>query len=160
MDENQELVDSYCRARTKLWNVEHDVTIEGHPVEIYIQDADEPHHSSNIYSLMKDEWIAGPIVLGDDDIGFEKIDVIEKTMMIGKDIERIIDTLKNKPSLNAVAAADRLRERIKKLRAEGLEEGGEIALENVVFKVIRHLGLLDQLDEVQRTAYDSLVSEE
>ena len=155
-DADEALVDSYCRARTKLWNKEHEVDIEGHPVEVYIQDVDEPHHAANVYSIMNNEWVKGPEE--PEEAAVNKMDVVYKAMHIAKDVERLIDTLKKKPSMNSIEAADRLRERIRKMRAEGLQEEGELSVENIVFKVLRQVELLDQLDAAKREAYDSLVS--
>ena len=43
------------------WNRAHDIHINGHEVEIYVQDSEEPHHSTGVYSVLANEWIAYPV---------------------------------------------------------------------------------------------------
>ena len=59
-------------AKKNLLNNAHDVDIFGYPVEVYVEDKDEPHTASGLYSILNDEWITIPqqqkIVIDKDDI--------------------------------------------------------------------------------------------
>jgi hypothetical protein len=44
------------------------------------------------------------------------------------------------------------------MRNAGLERGGEMSLENLVFKVLRRTPFMDQLDSFKAKAYDKLMS--
>ena len=54
VDDNEELVQQYMRAKKTVWNEKHDIRIKGHEVELYAQDSGEPHHSTGVYSLTRD----------------------------------------------------------------------------------------------------------
>ena len=56
VDENTELVDAYFRNVRANWNKTHNIMIKGHEVEVYLQDASEPHVSTGVYSLSRNEW--------------------------------------------------------------------------------------------------------
>ena len=60
VDENIDLVAEFLKSKKNLWNNRHKITIKGFEVEIYPQDASETHHSTGIYSILDDEWIAVP----------------------------------------------------------------------------------------------------
>ena len=60
IDENIELVREYFSAKTSNWNKKHNIKVFGHEVEIYVQDLNEDHHSTGVFSLMNNEWIAQP----------------------------------------------------------------------------------------------------
>ena len=57
VDENRELVYDYFRVAKSVWNSSHEIDICGHEVEIYVQDSEEPHHSTGVYSLEHNEGV-------------------------------------------------------------------------------------------------------
>ena len=60
VDENEELVKEYFNSKKNLWNEKHDITIKGYDVELYMQDTEEPHVSSGVYSILWDGWVVQP----------------------------------------------------------------------------------------------------
>ena len=44
-------LDDFLRAKKQLWALTHNITIKGHPVELYAQDVDETVGSKGQYSL-------------------------------------------------------------------------------------------------------------
>jgi hypothetical protein len=152
-----DIIESYCRTRSKLWNREHSVEIGGHPLEIYVQHADDEHVSSSVYSIVNKQWLTGP---GGLDEPPSEMAVMHKAAIVAQDIERLIASIKSKPTEAKLQAAERLREKLREERKEGLDDEGEMSEENIAFKVVRSIGLLDELDTVQREAYDKLVSVE
>ena len=61
VDENTELVKEYFNSKKNLWNEKHDITIKGYDVELYMQDTDEDHVSSGVYSILWDGGLLNQI---------------------------------------------------------------------------------------------------
>lgn len=136
-------------AKKTLWGDQHDITIKGMPVECYVQGQDEKHHSTGVYSLLNAAWIVEPKKIKpqvDDDAAVEaKKDAVLhdiEVALLSKDLEKI-RTVKDK---------------IVKMRKAGLERAGEWSTENLVFKIIRNLGLIDQIAEKIRELEDEQLS--
>ena len=47
-------------AKKYQYNEQFDFRIKGFDVELYVQDAEQPHHSMGIYSILHDRWISHP----------------------------------------------------------------------------------------------------
>jgi hypothetical protein len=124
-------------AKKALWSEQHNITIKGLPVECYVQGQDEKHHSTGVYSIINQEWLVEPkkIKPSVDDAAVE----LKKDSMI-HDIESALLS-KDLNNLRAV------KEKITKMRKAGLERAGEWSVENLVFKVLRNLGLIDEIAE-------------
>ncbi len=143
-DDQRELFN----AKKALWSEQHDITIKGLPVECYVQGQDEPHHSTGVYSLSRDKWIVEPkkVKPSVDDSAIEaKKDAILAQIeqaLLSKDLDKL-RTVKDK---------------ITQMRKAGLERAGEWSVENLVFKILRNLGLIDQITEKIRELEDSELS--
>ena len=143
-DEQRELFN----AKKALWAEQHNITIKGLPVECYVQGEDEPHHSTGVYSLMKGKWLVEPKkvkpMLDDAAIEAKKDSMLHdiETALLSKDLNK----------LRAV------KEKITKMRKAGLERAGEWSVENLVFKILRNLGLIDQITEKIRELEDQELS--
>lgn len=143
-DEQRELFN----AKKALWAEQHTITIKGLPVECYVQGADEPHHSTGVFSLTKDAWLVEPKKIKPkvDDASIEaKKDAILAAIehaLLSKDLEKL-RTVKDK---------------ITQMRKAGLERAGEWSVENLVFKILRNLGLIDQITEKIRELEDQELS--
>ena len=61
VDENTELVREFFNAKTSLWNKMHNILVKNHEVEIYVQDISEQHHSTGVFSIKDNQWIAEPV---------------------------------------------------------------------------------------------------
>jgi hypothetical protein len=135
-------------AKKALWAEQHNITIKGLPVETYVQGEDEPHHSTGVYSIVKDTWLVEPKKVkpkvDDASVEAKKDSVMRdiETAMLSKDLMK----------LRAV------KEKITKMRKAGLERAGEWSVENLVFKILRNLGLIDQITEKIRELEDSELS--
>lgn len=143
-DEQRELFN----AKKALWAEQHDITIKGLPVETYIQGEDEPHHSTGVYSIVKNKWLVEPKKVKPkvDDAAVEaKKDSIMReieTAMLSKDLMKLRS----------------VKDKITKMRKAGLERAGEWSVENLVFKILRNLGLIDQIAEKIRELEDQELS--
>lgn len=143
-DEERELFN----AKKALWAEQHTITIKGLPVECYVQGEDEPHHSTGVYSIVREQWVIEPKKVKPrvDDAAVEA-----KKDGIMRDIEHAMlskDLLK----LRAV------KDKITQMRKAGLERAGEWSVENLVFKILRNLGLIDQISDRIRELEDQELS--
>ena len=112
----------------------------------YAQDAEEPHYSSGVYSVMNNEWINKPKELKveiDKNVLEKKIkswtEKIDTAIEEGKDLEKI----KNK---------------LKEYRKSGLEKDGELSYENLVFKFLRRSGHIEKMFDTANKETDKELS--
>ena len=135
-------------AKKALWAEQHDITIRGLPVETYIQGEDEPHHSTGVYSIVKDQWLVEPKKV--------KPSVDDAAVEAKKDsVMRFIEAAMLSKDLDNLRLA---KEKITQMRKAGLERAGEWSTENLVFKILRNLGIIDQITEMIRELEDQELS--
>jgi hypothetical protein len=141
-----EVYSELFNAKKVLYNDSHDITIRGVPVELYVQDSNQPVVSLGEYSLLKNKWIKYPtkrranLDQNATKAKFEKmaemIDLAFKT----RNLERVEKVIKN----------------IKRYRQAGLDKGGEFSPENLAYKVARNQGAIQKLYDLR----DKLHSEQ
>ena len=155
VDENVELVEKYLSEAKTNWNRNHEIMIKGHEVEIYVQNINEPHHSSGVYSILDNDWLIVP-----EPAEFEVSEdaIKQKYKSIQDTIKMIEDLQKDKKYEEVYGDTDRLKGKIRNYRQSGLETGGEFSVENLVFKALRNGGELEKLSNLKREAYDSMMS--
>lgn len=152
INEDIELVKKYCDSVKNIWNKEHDITIEGYEVEVYIQDISEPHKSTGIFSLLNNKWKVKPEKIEfepDEDMIAEKG---KSVMMMVDDLEEQVDEDKYDMFVEKLR---KVWEKVKNYRKSGLEsEGGELSLGNLVFKLLRRSGYISKIMDLKRKSYD------
>ena len=135
-------------AKKALWAEQHTITVKGLPVECYVQGEEEEHHSTGVFSIAKDRWLVEPKKIkpevDDSAVERKKDSIIHdiETALLSRDLERM----------------RRVKERVTEMRKAGLERAGEWSVENLVFKILRNLGLIDQITEKIRELEDSELS--
>jgi|7_EtaG_2_1085326.scaffolds.fasta_scaffold00650_2 hypothetical protein len=155
VDDNSKLVKDFLTMAKTNWNRNHEILLKKHEVEIYVQDVNEPHHSTGVYSLLNDAWIIEP-VKKEFDVSDQAIE--QKARAIENLIEMVLELKIAKKYEEAYGEADRLMEKIVRYRQCGLEEGGEFSIENLVFKTLRHNEYLKKLSDLKKETYDKLMS--
>tara|TARA_R100000008_G_C3585093_1_gene171624 strand:- start:2522 stop:3322 length:801 start_codon:yes stop_codon:yes gene_type:complete len=153
--QDREILEDYFKEKIRNWNNTHSILIKGYEVEIYIQDSNEKHVSSGVYSLMENRWLKRPVEYRLD-INYSLVK--EKAAKLMEDIDDAYDLYAEKDYLLAKETADALMEKIKRYRKGGLETGGIYSVENLVFKVLRRSGYLKKLSSIQTLAYDASMS--
>jgi len=153
--EYMEAFKDYFNSKKEVWNKQHNILIMDHEVELYVQDASEPHYSTGVYSVMHDNWITQPQIKKQD-INYD--DVISRTEHFIEQVTKLSQLVANKDYKKAKTGIDNLKNKIKKYRKAGLETGGEYSTENLVFKMLRNQGYLEQLSNLNHQAYDSDMS--
>jgi hypothetical protein len=74
-------------------------------------------------------------------------------------IDDLYDEMKKDEDYELVVQkADKIKDKIKKMRQAGLDDAGEFSVENMVFKVLRRNGMLDRLSDIKTVAYDKSVT--
>ena len=151
VDDNVDLVKEYFNSKKNLWNEKHDITIKGYDVELYMQDTEEPHVSSGVYSIMWDGWLVKP------DATKKTIDSKKVSQKVNNIVDAIHDIYymyKSEEYDKTIRMIKNIKEKIKKMRQTGLDREGEYSFENIAFKVLRRALYLDKLSEIENSAYD------
>jgi hypothetical protein len=135
-------------AKKYAYNDQHDITIGGYDVELYVQDANKPHISQGIYSIKNDDWVSVP---NRRKPNVDDISVKSKFEDIGQRIE------------SAIASGDyekmtELATKIRDYRQSGLDTHGEFGPENLAFKILRNQGMIQSLYDARNAAKDAMLS--
>jgi predicted nucleotidyltransferase len=146
------LVKKYFDAVRANWNRNHDIKVKGFEVELYVQDDDEVHESTGIYSLLQDEWVLTPSPIH---ATIDKTNIFKKARHIMRDIDKVERYLQHGDYEGAVALGQRTKDKIKKMRRTGLHRGGVYSTENLAFKVLRRGGYMGKLLDAVGSAYDA-----
>ena len=159
INDDEELVKKALDGERFVWNLRHNVSLKGHDVEMYVQDKDEPHVASGLYSLKDDKWITEPSY---DPPSVDIRDVFKKANAIESDIEILKERILKSRGKEAKRLHDRaklLKEKISKMRQRGLAREGEFSIENLAFKVLRNSQTVGDLIDLISTSYDRIYTE-
>ena len=135
-------------AKKYQYNDQHNITIGGYDVELYVEDARKQPVSQGIYSVMNDDWVKIPLkrkaTVNDEAVKSKFEDVghrIESAIASG-DAEKIAE----------------LSAKIKNMRQAGLDEHGELGAENLAYKMLRNQGMIKKLYDARQAAQDAEMS--
>ena len=150
------LVKAYFDEARMRWNDKHRIMIHGFEVEIYVEDTEEDHKSSGLYSILEEEWITKP------DLDDAAIDFATAQKKAGDFISRtqgIAKLVAEEEFEKALKRIDRTKEKIRDMRKAGLEsEEAEFSPENIAFKILRRDDVLKKLNDLKQIAYDKLMT--
>ena len=163
VDKRTNFVKDYFDTKKKIWNSEHEgLTIYGFPVELYVQDSNEEHTASGVYSLFKDEWIVEP---NPDNFSAEDLDrktIASKVMNCADKIDELEAAAENETDQHKVEIiglqAKKLFTKIKSIRKNALKNGGEYAPGNIFYKALRRLGYIGKIIELKARTFDKINS--
>lgn len=163
VDDRVNFVKEYFDAKKKLWNEQHEnLKIYGYPVELYVQDSNEFHNASGVYSLNLNTWIRKPSENGIESIKLNKFYIKEKVLKLINKIDELCelaDTETDEYKLEEVAEkANALFKKIRSARKIGLKRGGEMDSFNIIFKCLRRFGYIGKLADLKTRTYDKLFS--
>jgi len=160
VNDDIELVEKAFDGDRYIWNLRHNIVIQGHDVEIYVQNIKAKHASSGIYSIMNDEWIKKPEynrpIMDQRDVNErydERVKEIEKFVVLSK------EELTPDEAELYYKASRKLKKKIQKARTDGLNIIGEFSLENLVFKKLRKTGKFGKLINTIIRLYDKIYSQ-
>lgn len=135
-DEQRELYT----AKKSLYSEQHTITVKSIPVECYVQSMEEPHVSTGVYSVGRNKWIEQPVKTKPD---IDDLALVKKREgLLHDSTQALLD-----PSMEKLK---RVKDKITTMRRAGLERAGEWSTENLVFKDLRNLGVIDQITNKMR----------
>jgi hypothetical protein len=146
------IMKEFFDAKKNVWNEKHNIKIKGFDVELYVQDIDEPHISSGVYSVLNNKWIVEP---KKETPSIDDRMILEKGEYYAKLIDNLISKSKKE---NVLPKIENLRKKIKEFRQSGLERGGEYSYENLTFKLLRRNGYIEKLLKLKTDVTDKKLS--
>ena len=162
IDDNIDLVKKALDGQRFMWNLRRNIVIKSFDVELYIQDINEIHNASGLFSLLDNKWLRVPKFNPPD---IDEKDVTLKFKTLAREIDEIESRLESTKEGEEVTArelfdfGERLKSKIQKNRKQGLAEVGEFSVENLVFKKLRNEGYIEKLIGLISRAYEKIYSE-
>lgn len=164
VDENLKLLKEYFNSKKTNWNIDHDtILIYGYPVELYVQDVNEEHVSSGVYSLERDEWIVEPDPenVSTDGVDFDVVKRIVASFT--NKVDEICEMFENENDDYMLSLIHNMGKivlkAIKDCRSQGFKKDGKEMNEgNLVFKALRRNETIQKLYDILHGTYDKMNS--
>lgn len=157
---NTELVKNYMYSKKCEWNETHsNLKIYGYDVELYVQDIGDENESNGVFSIKYNHWVKIP--------SYEHKEIDKNTV---KDLaalymnkidyyDRKFDELSSDKSFILLQSkVNYLYDLIIKGRKKSLAAEGEQASGNIIFKVLRRSGHLEELHDLKNRLFDKINS--
>jgi hypothetical protein len=129
----------FFKAKKDLYNDSHDITINGIPVELYIQDASEPVTSLGEYSVKDKKWLRLPT---------RRRANFDQTATKAK-YEKLLDVIDTTLHSDNMDKVNKVLKKITQYRQAGLDKGGEFGPENLAYKALRSRGYITKLYDLR-----------
>ena len=149
------LYQELFKVKKTLFNTDHDIKIFGYDVELYVQDSNEAHFSSGVYSVLNDEWNNKP---KKENVKIDKNLIRQKSSQWMEIIDTALESASDVTADDAREILKKCRNKLKKYRTCGLEKEGEYSDENLVFKVLRRNGYIEKLMNFENDVVDKELS--
>jgi hypothetical protein len=147
-----DLLKEFFAAKKSSWNNIHDIKINDFEVEIYVQDVNEKHTASGIYSILRNKWVTKPKKVKPN-INDKKI--LDKADDIFLQYENLLKLSKHN---DVSVKIDKLLKKLSKFRKSGLSKDGEFSYENLTFKLLRRNGTIEKLINLKNHLIDKKLS--
>lgn len=153
----KELYKDLFKLKKTLFNSTHDITVKGYEVELYVQDINEQHISTGVYSVLFNEWLVEP---SKEEVNINKKIITDKVEQWEDIIDLVIDDIKESDDdlETSLEKIQKVKDKLKKYRGCGLEKEGEYSYENLVFKYLRRNGYIQKLFDFQNDVIDNRLS--
>ena len=138
------IVGKYLLSKKSEFNQKHDIFIYGIPVEVYTELVGEGTIHNGLFSL-NTGWIDYP----------KKIKPLDNDVAVKAKYKEFVEAAKETKEGDL---AEKLLDKIKKMRKAGLEKGGEFSVENLVFKKLRDNGIIGELMNIKKEKIDKELS--
>jgi predicted nucleotidyltransferase len=103
--EDLPLYEELFKLKKTLFNEKHNIKIYGYEVELYVQNEEESHFSSGVYSVLTDEWLTKP---KKEDVTIDTELVKSKVKEWMNKIDTVIQNVENEPLDKAKVLIDKL----------------------------------------------------
>jgi hypothetical protein len=159
IDADPDLVKRFFQDIKAIWNIRHNIFLKGFEVEVYVQNTNENHMSSGVYSVQNDEWNLKPEREETARSPIDKLNIEKKADDISFQIDRAEKLFADGKLNDALDAVDRLKQKVRNLRKIGLsKEDGVYSVENLAFKTLRRSMELERLSTLKNKVYDRQMS--
>ena len=136
---DDDIYREFFKAKKDLYNDSHDITINGIPVELYIQDAAEPVTSLGEYSVKDKKWLRLPT---------KRRANFDQTATKAK-YEKLLDIIDTALHSDNMSKVNKILKKITQYRQAGLDKGGEFGPENLAYKALRSRGYITKLYDLR-----------
>lgn len=143
-----EVYKELFNAKKTIYNDTHDITVHGVPVELYVQDTNEPVKSLGEYSIKNDKWLRIPTKQR------ANFDQTATKAKYNKLLELVKTALKTKDSNKL----NKILKKIKQYRQAGLDKAGEFGPENLAYKALRSQGYITKLYDLRDKLHSARLS--
>lgn len=136
---NDEVYRELFDAKKTMYNDIYDIKLHGIPVELYVQNSNEPVISLGEFSIKDNKWIKIPkkrkatLDQHNTRLKYEKLKRLILTVLRSRDLKKVIN----------------LTKKIRQYRQAGLDKGGEFSPENLAYKVLRSQGYITKLYDLR-----------
>jgi hypothetical protein len=135
-------------AKKYQYNDQHNITIGGYDVELYVEDARKQPVSQGIYSVLNNDWGRIPLK--------QKATVNDEA--VKSKFEDIGHRIESAVASQDGAVIEELANKIKNMRQAGLDAHGELGAENLAYKMLRNQGVIKKLYDARAAAKDAELS--
>jgi len=161
INKDESIVKRALDGKRFIWNLRHDIEFNNHEVELYFQDIHEPHVASGLFSLQDNRWIKKPV---HDPPEIDHRDVQKKAFEFKKELDLLEEALDNISDAKEFALinkrAKKLKDKIMRMRQQGLTDKGEFSVENLAFKTLRNDETISKLNDLIIKSYDLMFSKD
>jgi len=155
-ENSRELYLEFFDLKKVIFNQKHNIKIFGYDVECFVQKEDETTFSSGIYSILYDMWMNKPKKLNKETI--DKKLIKEKAKQWMRIIDGVVNNIEDEDPEGIKRIVKKYKEKLKNFRNCGLEKGGEMSIENLVFKLLRRNGYVEKLYDLPTKIIDKKLS--
>lgn len=139
------IVGDFLISKKSEFNDNHDIFIYGIPVEVYAEAIDNENIHNGLYSLKSKKWIDEP----------QKLKPVDNDVAVNAKYKELAGAIKEVADKDE---AEKLIDKIKRMRKAGLANEGEFSVENLVFKKLRNEGLIGKLMDIKKEGIDKELS--
>lgn len=157
-ERHRAFIKEYLQSKKAIWNENHDINIYGFKIEVYPEDETGESQSTGKYSLIKGEWIKTPSVPEKTEVDKQQVKLKYQDA-----VDQILDFEEQSSEENVdykslIKKMEKFVLNLRDARKEALKAHGDMAVENLAFKMLRNNGYFDRLRELKKTLYDKKLS--
>jgi hypothetical protein len=132
-----------------LWNQSYNITINDHPLELYVENTADPVNAKGVFSVLHNRWLKIP---SRTPPSYDDVAILTKAEVYAAEIDALL------AGESTIAMIDEMLHRLYHLRQNGLMSGGEFSAENLTYKTLRAIGYLQKLYDERTKLHDQRLS--
>lgn len=128
-------VEELFDTKRKLWKLIHDVKVHDIPVECYAEDIHKPVKGA-AYSILRKKWIREP---------HEPVDYHPNDLAVKREARAWTGRIQSAINTRRADVVEKAKLELMNYRKQGLAQGGELSIQNLVYKMLRNTGVVTVL---------------